>query len=105
MAQLEPKRVAHRMVFLNDISLHSTAFMAQNFILDLFSTNPELGYIDALRKECEAVFNEAGKKWTRAAVIKLKLVDSAIRESMRMQPFAIVGLPRTVRNSDPRAEE
>lgn len=70
--------------------------MAQNFILDLFSTDADMGYIDTLRKECESVFNEAGQRWTRAGVMKLKLVDSAIRESMRLQPFAIVALPRTV---------
>jgi hypothetical protein len=70
--------------------------MAQNFILDLFSTDPALGYVEILRAECARVLEEAGGTWTRAAVIKLTLVDSAIRESMRLQPFAIVGLPRTV---------
>jgi hypothetical protein len=72
--------------------------MAQNLILDLFSTDPSLGYVETLRKECATVLAEAGGKWTRAAVVKLTLVDSCIRESMRLNPFAIVGLPRTVSN-------
>ncbi len=67
----------------------------QNFILDLFSTDPSLGYVDALREECAAVFHEHGS-WTRSAVEKLTLVDSAIRESMRLSPVGTIMLPRKV---------
>ena len=68
----------------------------QNVILDLFSSNPSLKYVDALRDEAASVFANAGGLWTRDAVRELKLIDSTIRESMRLNPFAIVGLPRTV---------
>jgi cytochrome P450 len=94
--QLEPKRVAHRLLLVNDISLHSTSFTVQNVILDLFSSDPELGFVDALREEAASVFAKFGGSWTRDAVRELKLIDSMIRESMRLNPFAIVGLPRTV---------
>ncbi|KAH7072741.1 ent-kaurene oxidase [Paraphoma chrysanthemicola] len=94
--QLEPKRVAHRLLLVNDISLHSTSFTVQNVILDLFSSDPELGFVDALRDEAASVLAKHGGSWTRDAVRDLKLIDSMIRESMRLNPFAIVGLPRTV---------
>jgi hypothetical protein len=68
----------------------------QNLILDLASTDPELKTIEALREECTAVLEESGGNWTFDAVKKLRLLDSTIRESIRLTPFANVGLPRTV---------
>jgi len=88
--------VAHRLLLVNDISLHSTSFTVQNVILDLFSSDPAMGYVDALRDEAASVLAKSGGVWTRDAVRDLKLIDSMIRESMRLNPFAIVGLPRTV---------
>lgn len=76
--------------------MYSTAYTSQNVILDLASSDPSSGYIDALREESARVLKEAGGSWTRQAVTKLKLVDSAIRESMRIRPFNSVGVPRTV---------
>jgi hypothetical protein len=52
--------------------------------------------VETLREECAAVLKEFGGSWTRDAVKKLKLVDSALRESIRLQPVNIIGLPRTV---------
>jgi cytochrome P450 len=74
--------------------------MAQNLLFDLFHTDPALGYIDVLREEAASVLHSAGGTWTRDAVVQLKLIDSAIRESMRLRPFASVGLPRTVVHPD-----
>ena len=78
------------------MSLLSTSFTVQNVILDLVSAQPSLGFIEALREECATGLKETGGGWTYESVRKLKLVDSAIRESMRLSPFASVGLPRTV---------
>ncbi|KAF4633233.1 hypothetical protein G7Y89_g4886 [Cudoniella acicularis] len=99
-AQLDPERVSFRLLFVNDISLHSTAYTAHNVILDLWTTDPASGVVETLTDECKTVFQEAGGKWTREAITKLKLVDSAIRESMRLAPFATVGLPRCVVHPD-----
>ncbi|KAI1747227.1 ent-kaurene oxidase [Xylaria castorea] len=93
-AQLKPERVLHRLVFINDISLHSTSYTTQNVILDIACADPSC--ISALREESGRVLREAGGRWTRQAVSKLVLIDSTIRESMRLAPFNSVGLPRTV---------
>ncbi|KAI5865352.1 cytochrome P450 [Durotheca rogersii] len=76
--------------------MHSTSYTVQNLLLDLASSDPSLGYIQALREEAARVLNEAGGSWTRQSVQKLKLIDSTIRESMRLIPFNSVGLLRTV---------
>jgi hypothetical protein len=96
VAQLEPRRMTHRLVYVNDISMHSTGYTVKNVILDLVRQDPSLGYIEALREESARVLKEAGDSWTRLAVTKLHLVDSTIRESMRLSPFFSVGLPRRV---------
>lgn len=99
--QLDPTRVTHRLLYVNDISLHSTSFTVQNVILDIYNAEYSLNLVEALREECGAILQEAGGSWTREAVQKLKLVDATIRESIRLTPFASVGLPRTVSHSIP----
>lgn len=56
-------------------------------------------HIEAMREEASGVLKEEGGSWSFSAVKKLRLIDSAIRESMRLTPFASVGLPRTVQLS------
>ncbi|KAL4861664.1 cytochrome P450 [Aspergillus spectabilis] len=99
--QLAPDRVAQRLLLLNVISLHSTSYSLQNVILDLASMDPASKVMEALREECRTVLQESGSpSWTYEAVKKLRLVDSAVRESLRLSPFANVGLPRTVIHPD-----
>lgn len=98
--QLDVKRVAHRLIFVNDISMHSTGYTASNVIRDLVRQKPSLGYIEALRSESARVLKEAGGSWTRQAVSQLHLIDSTIRESMRLSPFFSAGLPRKVSYPD-----
>lgn len=96
IGQLAPEIICKRLLLVNDISLHTTSFTVHNVILDLLSADPSKAYIESLREECEQVLTEAGGSWTVEAVNKLKLVDSTIRESIRLTPIASVGLPRTV---------
>lgn len=95
-AQLDPVRVVRRLLYVNDISLHSTSFTVQNLIPDIYNFDQREALVEALREECSAVLKEAGGVWSRDAVQKLKLVDATIRESMRLTPFASIALPRTV---------
>ncbi|KAJ0415833.1 cytochrome P450 [Aspergillus carlsbadensis] len=95
-SQLAPERVALRLLILNMVSLHSTSFTVQNLVLDLASTDPELNVIGTLREECATVLEESGGTWTAEAVKKLRFLDWAIRESIRLTPFGNIGLPRTV---------
>lgn len=95
-AQLDPVRITRRLLYVNDISLHSTAFTVQNLIPDIYNYHERESLVEALREECSTVLEEAGGAWTRDAVQKLKLVDATIRESMRLTPFASIALPRTV---------
>jgi hypothetical protein len=65
-------------------------------MLDLFSSPPEKGYVEALREEAARVLAEDGGRWTKAGVAKLIRIDSTIKESMRWKGGSARGLPRTV---------
>ncbi|RYP83580.1 hypothetical protein DL769_001334 [Monosporascus sp. CRB-8-3] len=93
--QLVPERICHRLLLVNDISMHSTSFTTHNAILDLACLDPSLGCIESMRQEAKQALEMAGGSWSFQAVKELRLIDSAIRESMRLTPFASVGLPRT----------
>ncbi|KAI9155656.1 Cytochrome P450 monooxygenase gloP [Paramyrothecium foliicola] len=99
------KRLCNRLLLVNDVSLLTTSYTAQNVILDLFSTDPKDGYVDKLREECKRALKEGGGVWTPGAVKKLQLVDSAIRESMRLNPFGTLLLPRKVVSTEGIAME
>lgn len=95
-AELNAKRLSERLLFLNDVSMHTSAFTLQALLQNLAASDPRQAYIETLRHECKTVLGEFSGQWTREAVQKLVLLDSTIRESMRMSPFSIFGLPRTV---------
>ncbi|RYP71146.1 hypothetical protein DL770_008162 [Monosporascus sp. CRB-9-2] len=94
-SQLAVEVISERLLIADNASIHSVALTLHNLILNLVNSEPSLGYIQALREECRNVFINAGCKWTLDAVRNLKLVDSAIRESMRVSPFGSVAMART----------
>ncbi|KAF1852229.1 cytochrome P450 [Cucurbitaria berberidis CBS 394.84] len=93
---IDPSRIGHRLLILNFVSMHTTSFTLANALQDLFSEVPSIGSVEDLREECARVLKEAGGVWTKDAVSKLHLVDSTIRESMRISSFSILALPRRV---------
>ncbi|KAI1273028.1 cytochrome P450 [Xylaria sp. FL0933] len=94
--ELDAKRLCERLLFLNDVSMHTSAFTLQALLQNLAVSDPCKGYIETLRNECRSALDESNGQWTRETVQKLVLLDSTIRESMRVSPFSVFGLPRTV---------
>ncbi|KAI1372195.1 cytochrome P450 [Hypoxylon crocopeplum] len=96
ITQLSVKLITDRLLITNNGTLHGVAFTVHHALLSLVSSEPSLGYIEALREECRNVLSDASRKWSLEAVRKLRLVDSTIRESMRIVPFGSVAMARTV---------
>ncbi|KAI0200204.1 cytochrome P450 [Astrocystis sublimbata] len=94
--QLSAPLIAERLLITNNVSLHSMTLTLNNLIMCLITSDPSLGYIEALREECDKALRDAGGRWTSEAVRRLRLMDSALRESMRVAPFASVAMARTV---------
>ena len=83
----EPQILATRLAIVNFAANHSSTITATQAIFDIFSTDPAEGYIDLLRAESVRATADDSGKWTKAALEKLKCMDSAIRESQRMSSF------------------
>lgn len=95
--ELDVKRLSERLIFLNDVSMHTSAFTLQSLLQRLAASDPRDEYIETLRNESRTVLSKFNGEWTREGVQNLVLLDSTIRESIRLSPFVIFGLPRTVR--------
>ncbi|KAI0407415.1 cytochrome P450 [Xylaria palmicola] len=93
--QLSSQLIADRLLMTNNVTLNGVTFTIHHLILCLISSNPTLRYIETIRDECATALQEAGE-WGLAAVRRLKLLDSAIRESLRIAPFSSVAMVRTV---------
>lgn len=66
-------------------SINSTSSTLAFTMFDLLE-NPE--YMDLLREEIKSVFEE-GRKWDKSSLNKLRLMDSVLKESMRLHPHTI----------------
>ncbi|POS79571.1 hypothetical protein DHEL01_v202043 [Diaporthe helianthi] len=90
----KPSTLALRVQVLNFASIHTSSFAITGVILDLVASKPE--YIEEMREEIRNVLAAHGGKWNKRALAEMQKVDSAFRESQRLNSFVTVGLGRTV---------
>ncbi|KAK8159886.1 cytochrome P450, partial [Phyllosticta citribraziliensis] len=86
--QLDPVLMTKRLMPLNFASIHTSTLTALSLILDLVSSDPKRGYLDAIRSEVAQVLREHGTLCSKEALAKLHKTDSAVRESIRLSNFA-----------------
>lgn len=67
-----------------------------NTILDVLSTDPEAGVYQILQAEAAATFTKEEDWKDLSSVSKLKLIDSSIRESLRINPMLRKAIPHEV---------
>lgn len=84
-AKGQPFDYANAELSLALASIHTTTNTLAFAMFDLVE-NPE--YIALLREEIKRVYKEDGK-WEKGTLFKLKLMDSVLRESMRLHPHGI----------------
>ncbi|KAH7041292.1 cytochrome P450 [Microdochium trichocladiopsis] len=90
--------VAQRLLVLQIVSTYTVALTLAPLIVNLYSSPRSPEFIAGLREECErvAASSHDGSLSSREAVDKLFRVDSAVRESMRVSPFAVINPLRIV---------
>ncbi|KAF9773798.1 hypothetical protein IL306_008326 [Fusarium sp. DS 682] len=76
---------------LSLLAIHTTYDLLQQTMIDL-GRHPE--YIEPLRQEVVQLLRKEG--WKKTTLFKMKLLDSAIKESQRMKPGSIVTMRRYV---------
>lgn len=92
--ELEPSRIALRILPLNFASIHTTSLTGQAALLDVLSADPSV--VEALREEAARVYEEEGNKWTKQGLARMYKMDSAIRESQRHSLIALTFVHRKV---------
>ena len=89
-SELDPEMISKRLLPVQFAAIHTTVMTGHNLLLDLLSSDPSLGYLDAIRDETASVFAQepSPRTWTKASLSRLHRTDSAIKESMRLSYFA-----------------
>lgn len=85
----ETDRLVKRMLFLNMAAMHTTALTATNILLDLCARPDSLS---AIREEMNEATARDGRI-TASTLNSLKLTDSFMRESRRLNPLGLRMLP------------
>ncbi|KAJ9646320.1 hypothetical protein H2199_002369 [Coniosporium tulheliwenetii] len=88
------RSLCSRLLALNFVGIHTSSITAMNAVLNIWSAPPHVAV--ALREEAATVLREHDGVWTKVAVGKLVLLDSTLRESMRISAFKGRGVERLV---------
>ncbi|KAF8343233.1 cytochrome P450 [Amanita rubescens] len=85
------KGLTIRILLMNFAGIHTTTMQFTHALYHL-AAHPE--YVQPMREEVEAAIREDG--WTKAAIDKLRKVDSFLRESQRMHGSGLFSMHRKV---------
>ncbi|EOD53178.1 putative cytochrome p450 monooxygenase protein [Neofusicoccum parvum UCRNP2] len=76
-------------LFISTVAIHTTSDLLTVTMLDIVR-HPEI--IEALREEITDVLRDGG--WKKTSLHNMKLLDSVIKESLRLKPIAVVSMRR-----------
>ncbi|KAI2488420.1 CypX Cytochrome P450 [Pyrenophora tritici-repentis] len=91
--EMQPDRIAKRILPLNFASIHTTALTAYDILSQIISAGSDVVY--KLREEAYRVLQEEGG-WTKQGLNRMYKMDSAIRESQRIAPLSATFSDRKV---------
>lgn len=86
--------LASRLLALNFVGIHTSSAAAINAWVDILTAPDKV--IEDLQHEAVTVLANAGGRWNKAAVSRLVLLDSTLRESLRFSAFKARGVERQV---------
>jgi cytochrome P450 len=93
---MKPDTIMGRVLLLNFVSIHTSSFAITHALLDLAANSPQ--YIDELRSEIVAALEKHGGAWNKRTLADMPKLDSAFRESQRMNSIVTVASPKPVCN-------
>lgn len=91
--EMQPERIAKRIMPLNFASIHTTSLTAFEALIHILDAGPEI--IRQLREEVHRIMQEEGGL-TRQGLNRMHRLDSAIRESQRLSPIGLTFAHRKV---------
>jgi len=96
----DPDMLAYRIILINFAAVPSSAFTSAGTLLDIYSSPPSKGFVSGLREEVENLVHKKSGDWTKGDVDNLIRIDSAIKESIRLEPLMAKVLERKVVSKD-----
>ncbi|KAK6216903.1 hypothetical protein QIS74_07017 [Colletotrichum tabaci] len=93
----QPYALARRLMIVNFSSIHTSSLVIMNALGDI-TKNPE--HIDELRREITEVLAHHGGCWSKSAVADMIKLDSAMRESQRLNNGNFITVVRKVVQPD-----
>jgi cytochrome P450 len=96
--ELQPDKIARRLMPINFAAIHTTTMALTNIVLDIASADPSV--LASLREEAERVYAACDGVWDKTAINNMIRTDSAIRESLRFSNFAARGIFRKIIQKD-----
>jgi cytochrome P450 len=88
--------MAIRLLTIIFTAIHTSTLTGSGTLLDLAASAPEKKYLEGLREECSKILAESDGVWTKDGLARMYRVDSAIRESQRINGLSTVGVTRRV---------
>ena len=95
-AEKTPDRLSRRIMALDFAAIHTSTMTTANLILDIASGLTSEACLTAILAECHALSSKHGDQWTSARLAEMVVVDSALRESMRLSGFGSRTFSRVV---------
>jgi cytochrome P450 len=90
----EINTIANRILTVEFAAIHTSTISITNNLFDLVASDPE--NIDVLRDEIESALTSTGGVWSKQTVQKLVKLDSALRESGRLNVMGATAMTREV---------
>jgi cytochrome P450 len=91
--EMLPDRIAQRIMPINFASIHTTSLTAYDTMVNIMSAGPDI--IQQLLEEAHRTLQEEGG-WTKQGLSRMHRIDSAMRESQRVNPIALTSVHRKV---------
>lgn len=95
-ASLTTKWLSHRVFMLNFPGVHTTSMSGCSFLMDILSCPPEHEIIETLRNEVQTIKHSTDGTWTVADLERATLLDSSIKESLRLHGLSALNPSRRV---------
>ncbi len=99
--QLDANKIAMRILALTSMFVFAVGWVFAHAALDIYSSTVEEDVVSVLESECRQVSAKHQGLSTKEAVDALYNIDSAVRESMRLNDVMVHLLPLDVISGDP----
>jgi hypothetical protein len=95
----QPEQLTYPIFMFNFPGIHASGIQGASFFLDLLSTPPRETVLEILRQEVQTISDHCQGTWTTEDLDNAVLLDSAIKESLRLNGLSAIAPARKVQFS------